>query len=711
MGTVNGTDSDETPPDDGTWLVKLYMQANQFIYAVVAFPIGTVLSVTPLYLFEQHEQITSGDHDRDLTIKNIGYFMAAGELIGIFGMLLSEHQTKGFVFRRPYDLYFINAALALSLIMITVWPSQLWYISAVFMMVVQFFNSASKPVLGESIHRLAVLMEKEPSIVFAKANMWRRVGNSMMGFITPMIYQLQPHSPFYVIGSVILIFMGSIMALDYRIKRICKDDTRQYTEAEKKLSKQISCQNFRLSNMDDKSDTKFENKSDSESGKRGSRRRKKRGRQSTISMISIYSSRRGKNSLSSLSSRRYEDENLDTSQTSEELTAHITKMVNFSSKDGDKGDKSIDEQIDSRLSTSTNGSDSSLPDRVSSASRALSSFNAIQESVEMECDDSEINSSMSSLNRVSSGDDARPSAFQPIMEMPESADDSSDGNSEINVDNNEDDDNPDSTADDKQHDLLEKGRIENFETTSSTTDPKEKKSKRTVSKKETSTTSCLDDFSYFLIVWLFPFWDAVISRLPFSFLMICLVYDLDKSIITAGIILFGYQIGRAIAQQIQVKRCDTTVNYILNIVALLAYLVFVIYTEVSDGILWFIPILFTGAAETLPIQQLYLVGLIGEVGENDMALRNAVKTSHTFTGIGSMVAFLIGSQIYVEFNIGGIAYLGLVVMLLKITNNLIIDYLHNKKERRIRKDYRQRRKSYNSLFSDVAVMPSAHFVG
>ena len=183
--------------------------------------------------------------------------------------------------------------------------------------------------------------------------------------------------------------------------------------------------------------------------------------------------------------------------------------------------------------------------------------------------------------------------------------------------------------------------------------------------------------------------------------MIALV-EIPIPIYAAALGLFGYQIGRAISQQIQVWRCDTYINYLMNTIALIAYIAFVFYVEfTSEGKWWFVFVLFTGCAETLPIQQLYLCGLFGEVNEDDMSLRNAVKASHTWTGVGSMIAFIVGSQVYEAFRVRGVSYMGLTVMLLKIAVNILIDLLHNRKEKKTKRGLRHKQESYANMFKSM----------
>mmetsp|Transcript_20580 Transcript_20580/g.45816 ORF Transcript_20580/g.45816 Transcript_20580/m.45816 type:complete len:347 (+) Transcript_20580:131-1171(+) len=224
----------------------------------------------------------------------------------------------------------------------------------------------------------------------------------------------------------------------------------------------------------------------------------------------------------------------------------------------------------------------------------------------------------------------------------------------------------------------------------------------TVSATDESSKTLEDRFSYFLIVYLFPFWDALISRLPFGFLTIA-VYDTFGKIIIVSVILFGYQIGRAVSQFIQVWKCDRTINYVLNGVAFVSYAALVAYIEIDDdGKMWFIPLLFTGSAETLAIQQLYLMGLFGTADDDNASLRNAVKKSHTGTGIGSAVAFLAASQVFSHFGVQGIAYLGFGIMVAKIVTNLLIDYLHHRKQKKEKRPA-MLSQNYSNLFQSMLI--------
>ena len=133
-----------------------YLLLNQLAYAIVAFPIGTVLSVAPLFLYEQ----------KRVPLSRIGWAMACGELVGIIAMKVAEVSKDGFLLKRPHDLHLIIICVATFLALITVWPESLWYMSCIAMILVQTFNfnSASKPVVGESMYRLSHLLDKDPIV-------------------------------------------------------------------------------------------------------------------------------------------------------------------------------------------------------------------------------------------------------------------------------------------------------------------------------------------------------------------------------------------------------------------------------------------------------------------------------------------------------------------------------------------------------------------
>ena len=87
------------------------------------------------------------------------------------------------------------------------------------------------------------------------------------------------------------------------------------------------------------------------------------------------------------------------------------------------------------------------------------------------------------------------------------------------------------------------------------------------------------------------------------------------------------------------------------------------------------PFALTGLAETLPIQQYYLMSHFGTSDGEDVNLRRAVKASHTGTGIGSMTAFIAASQVYSRFGVLGASYLDLSILSMKIMTNNLIDFL------------------------------------
>ena len=510
-------------------LLKTYLWTNQAAYSISAFSIGCVLSIAPLYLKEQ----------LGVAVATIGWMMGVGEIFGICAMKIAEMSEHGFIFRRPYDLHFIIGCISLSLMLIPVWSPEFWYLSCIAMMTVQTFNAATKPVLGESMHRLSVLMERAPSKVFAQANMWRRIGNATIA-LTTFIYIESPTVSFYAIGGFTLLFLGVLISVDYKIKSQCKHL-------------------ILVDNTDDRS--KLDD-----------------------SIASMRSSL-------GLLQRSLHDERI------------VNILIELKKEESslDPGDNTQNDEAETDADTTMN-----VLNHVKEKEE--------EDSLDLE-DNTRDNEAVESLIR-----------YQNQWEL-----DQIEGEKGKN-----DDDNPKKSFD--------------------------------------------DQLAYLLIVYAFPFWDGAISRLPFAWLTIA-VLDMLGSISLAALVIFGYQMSRAFGQSIQAWKCNTTVNYILNGIAFTAYIIFVIYIEViPDGTLWYIPFFFAGLAETLPVQQQYLIAFFGDEDaideeKDDMKLRHAVKASHTSTGIGSMTAFVLSSQMSQRFELYGVAYLGVSIMCLKLITNLVIDYL------------------------------------
>jgi len=596
----NDNDDNKSNSDDSefssAFLIKSYLGVKQAAYAIVAFPIGTVLSIGQLFLYEE----------KGISIINTGFFMAAGEFLGICAMKTAELSKDGFVFKRPYDLHFINGSIAFALVMMPVWPVNLAYMSAFSMMIVQTFNSASKPVVGESMHRLAVFSEKEPSKVFAKANMFRRIGNGTVGMATPLLYaEVGPKVPFFIVGGIMIVFLGMCMYVDYKIKKLFEASLE--IEAAMDLADSGGMDNDNVNNNSNASmRTKYARKP-----KYGTKQ------QSSISLLKSMR-RRSKAKL-------VIKEDVDETEATLDTSANLMNLV-------------IEEDHD-----------------------------------EVDEEEAKFGNSVGLMNLV------------------------------IEEDHDEDDEDGDEEGGQNFDESLVLTDLTEKETREET-DDKNKKPLFIVDGNESNAAAAANDddesnnnknkkpktwgtqYAYFLIVYAFPFWDAAVSRLPFAFLTVAIAQEFD--ILLASLVIFAYQMGRAIAQCIQVWKCNTTINYILNGVTFFAYLAFITYIKVvPDGKLWYIPFVFAGFAETLPIQQLYLLGLFGDAEEDDMSLRHAVKASHTGTGVGSMAAFLSASQTYSRFGISGIAYLGMSIMILKVATNLQIDYLHYRSNHKKNDDY------------------------
>lgn len=193
--------------ETGRRLGNAYLWLNQAAYAMAALPIGTVLSIVPLYLKEE----------LNVEVSLIGLLMMGGELLGILFMKYAELSSRGFILRRPNDMNLILVAVAVSLGLIPLWSPSWWFMSAAFMMLVQSFNSASKPVVAEAVHRMAVLTGNQPSKAFAKGNQWRRMGNASIGASSPLIYIVNPRLMFFIVTPTLLSFTTAHICFAWKV--------------------------------------------------------------------------------------------------------------------------------------------------------------------------------------------------------------------------------------------------------------------------------------------------------------------------------------------------------------------------------------------------------------------------------------------------------------------------------------------------------------
>ena len=386
--------------------------------------------------------------------------------------------------------------------MIPVWPAALWYLSGLAMVFVQTFNSASKPVLAESLHRLATLLEADPVKVFAQANTMREVGNAVVGLLTPILYIAYPASPFYCIGALEFLFLGvlllSMKAVNNTMKSFAAEDTNDTSPVKESVSTK------------DKSEI-----------------------------------------LSSTPRTSFDDENASYAE---------------------------DISSDDESSTNTDGS----------VITRLRLFIRMESACDLEAAESEENEIQGEEDKLPAG---------PRL-------------------------------------------------------------------------------TYFLIVHAFPTFDTIIStRLPFAFLTVAVASHFSAAIVS--LVLVAYQISRAISQIVQAWRCTPATGYFLNGCGFCAYITLVVLIELYQDAEthWFtyIPFAFAGLAETLPTQQLYLGRMYGFSEGENIKVRRAVKASHTGTGIGSMVAFLAGPQIYQEYGLLGVAYFGVSIQMVKILTCMFLD--------------------------------------
>jgi len=756
-GTTMNVELETKPAEDpmeskqSTFLLQLYLRVSQMTYAIVAFPIGTVLSIGSVLLFDL----------KDVTITTIGFWMAGGELVGILCMKLSEKTEDGFIFKRPHDLYFINIALAISLIMMPAWPANMWYMSCIAMVLVQTFNSASKPVVGESIHRLAVLTSKEPHVVFAEANTLRRIGNASIGGMTPLLYNVNPIIAFYAIGGIMLLFLCFVVAIDIKIKLLFEKQLGDMPEEEideeddliqpngervissnpgmtssgrrgqyqKEYSTISRLKSYRrrttaaspstgtastfLGAMAEGDEDEEEDSDDDESIEKPITFADVSNEQSS-GLKSYLQNRKLENSLDDLVCVE-EGEESDESESDEEIVSDEVQAITDSSTIVDK--ETTEETI---LSDSSSGF---FKEKTVSfgASTPKVTFGGLSRKIPLdELSPLHKKSPFGELSpkvnkspfgeptpKVSFGEPTPKVSFgepTPKVSFGEPTPKVSFGEPTPKVSFGEPtpkvsfgEPTPKVTFGETTPSTVTFGkRTSDIESMGSSLDF-QSKDLEIIRGNEDSQSS--DDenecfgLAYFLIVFAFPFWDAVITRLPFGFVTIAIFQTYDKSTL-AALILVAYQGSRALSQSIQVWKSNTVVNYSMNAIAMIAYIVMLTYVlNFPEGKVWWIPLAFTGFSETLPIQQKYLLGLFPnsekkDEGEDDMGLRNAVKQSHTGTGVGSMAAFILASQIYSQFEIKGMAYCGLTIMVVKIVTNLIIDYIHFQTEKRFEKKHR-----------------------
>ena len=662
-------------------LIKKYLWTNQAAYSITAFPIGCVLSLAPLYLKEQ----------LGVSVTTIGWMMGIGEFFSICAMKTSQMTTHGFIFRRPYDLHFIIGGMALFLMLIPMWSPQLWYLSCIAMIVVMTLNGASKPVIGEPMHRLSVLMERVPSKVFAQANMLRRTGNASIA-LTTFMYIQSPAASFYVIGGFMLLFLGVLISVDYKIKNLSKHLSPEINNNDrsidkKDLSDMIEIPTRRtILGSSFLSSNEFDASIEESPTTRNLPKRTLRGtkKPSSIEILKRISGGSGGFGIDQATigmvNQGEEEESEEEVSFDRENNTNGNKVVPttnalYQVKEGngllDSEDTASDDtavtdtvptmNIVNQVKEKENEEEEGSFDREKNTNdnKGLSTMNAMNQ-VEEELGSFDLENNLHNYEAVT------------------------DTNSKMNVlDHFKEEDNGSLDLEDSTGiDVTTKFPIRYAsQQTLNQEEIKEDENNNDNDNNNNNKKSIEDQLAYLLIVYAFPFLDAAISRLPFAFLPIAIV-DTLNSIPLAAIVLFGYQISRALAQLIQVWKCNTTVFYILNGITFAAYIAFTVYIEiVPNGTLWYIPFFFGGLTETFPVQQQYLTDFYGDKDNKDddnenMKLRHAVKASHTGTGIGSMIAFISSSQMYKRFGLYGVSYLAFSIMCFKLTTNLAINYLH-----------------------------------
>ena len=639
---TNNTETIIKTDGSASSLIKVYTVANQAMFGMVAMPASIIYSIGPIFLFQNN-----------VGVQTIGYVMSAGEGIGLVGRKAAEYMENGFVFRRPNDLYFLVGMMAVPLVLFPVWPADLWYMSLICLILILASYKVSLTVVAESVHRLSVLGEKPPAKMFAEANFVQRFACGLIGLLAPLLYGWVPGLPFELFGGFVLVFFMFFWALDKKITSIHRDSQRR--SAHNRMAKK-----------------------------------------SIIARLQSFNSR----SLS---------EFLNTPRRSLNKSTRTSRESYFSRRSSFLADNY-------RFPEELSDSDS-VPPKCCDIEVIEEEGNEF-ESVSDDAEDLEEGLRMSNQD-VTEG--------RVEAECPTNTDEDpcNEPNTEVNEEHGEpqDDDLIDSTDQentggtyseatgaDKRPKLsfyhettnaLSVEKIEEVTASDSEIEPSQDRAKSG----RRSLEDYLDAYSYFLIVQAFSFFDLFIIYFPFPFLSIAL--GETEGFLMSGVI-FGYQMGRALSQYIQVWRCDHLTNYVLNGICLLAYLGFVIYVEVSDGYLWCIPLIFTSFSETMPVQQLYLLRHYTTKGisHDDMEVRAAVKASWTACALAASLSCLIASQTYEAVGLRGVAYVGLVVMVMKIATILQIDCLHARKMKLIGSKNKRARESILSFTESMRDMSS-----
>mmetsp|Transcript_21026 Transcript_21026/g.46328 ORF Transcript_21026/g.46328 Transcript_21026/m.46328 type:complete len:597 (+) Transcript_21026:42-1832(+) len=552
-------------------LVLLYLRLNQLAYVVVAFPIGTVLSIVPLYL----NQVL------DVPLTTIGISMMCGELLGVVAMKVAEKLQNGFIVRRPYDLHFIIITVGSFLCLIAVPGKNLWVLSVAAMMGVQCFNSASKPVIGEAVHRLALMASFAPERAFAQANMLRRIGNATIGASSPLVYSLvNPRAYFFMIAPFLLSFGAYLAWFVWR----ATVRLNNYMRASQSAIKIQSLQ-------------------------RGVKVRKELSEASTVMDGSHGKVCRGPS---------------ESSQTV--VSIEVGTELSIAAKD----DASETSKVAMPASPQKVGGELSIP-----STHDIDARDSVPDKVgrDLSISSADIVVQGHQSNVSAEGITARGSLVTTIMQTRGSL-----------------------------HSCQELSSLQAEHPPSPSAEVSARVSKGPERPK----------WLFFAIVHAFSMLDAALSRLPFVFLAVAVAEE--SSVFVATAVLAVYQLSRALSQGLQMYRCDSLVNYALTSWAVVAYLTMLVYVLADDTPShWYFLVMLTGVAETLPVQQHFLLKMFSNARPEDARhVNEAVKASHTATGIGSALAFLSAPQLYTHWGLSGVGLLGVSISVMKLIVSLAI---------------------------------------
>ena len=221
------------------------------------------------------------------------------------------------------------------------------------------------------------------------------------------------------------------------------------------------------------------------------------------------------------------------------------------------------------------------------------------------------------------------------------------------------------------------------------------------------TAASSDRLLRWMIVSGYPTLDNFIAVLLTVWMPVALHKQFDDDSDTATMMIACYALLGMAGQLIQsnpqcspVESVNSCYDHLFHTVPVLAYFCALVVAVAGGGgggseDYWFVPIMFAAFCETMGIQQKYLMVFytgrptynVHQVAESVAdSLRLQVKRSHMFNSLGGVVSFLVSSQVYESYDVGGALLLGLVATLCQLLIAIYIDQRLPWKVKRAKED-------------------------